>query len=335
MAQSYLNLETTAAGLAMIARSLYGDGITFTKISIGNGVQPTSEITGMINPLVEVGITKIEKSEGMVILTGYLTSSDIQSSFYGTELGVYAKDADGTEELFAYRYNQSEVDYYPATSSGRAIELTFSVVIQIGAAENVTAILIEGDTYAKKTDFDTHVADKNNPHGVTKEQLGLGNVEDKTINDQTPTYTAATSTSELVSGESLSISLGKLAAAVKALIAHIADRKNPHGITAASISAAAVNHTHSAADVNSGTLSVLRGGTGAANASDARANLGAAATSHTHSADDVTSGTLPLERGGTGATTAAAARTSLGLKNGATATFSYNSSTKTLTITTG
>ena len=297
MAQSYLNLETTAAGLAMIARSLYGDEITFTKISIGNGVQPTSEIAGMFNPLVEVGITKIEKSEGMVILTGYLTSSDIQSSFYGTELGVYAKDADGTEELFAYRYNQSEVDYYPATSSGRAIELTFSVVIQIGAAENVTAILIEGDTYAKKTDFDAHVADKNNPHGVTKEQLGLGSVENKVINDQTPTYTVPASTAELVSGESISTSLGKLAAAVKALITHVADKQNPHGITAAAISAAAVNHTHSAADINGGTLSILRGGTGGA--------------------------------------TAEAARTNLGLKNGATATFAYDSSSKTLTITTG
>ena len=297
MAQSYLNLETTAAGLAMIARSLYGDEITFTKISIGNGVQPTSEITGMINPLVEVGITKIEKSEGMVILTGYLTSSDIQSSFYGTELGVYAKDADGTEELFAYRYNQSEVDYYPATSSGRAIELTFSVVIQIGAAENVTAILIEGDTYAKKTDFDAHVADKNNPHGVTKEQLGLGSVENKVINDQTPTYTVPASTAELVSGESISTSLGKLAAAVKALITHVADKQNPHGITAAAISAAAVNHTHSAADINSGTLG--------------------------------------LARGGTGASTAVAARTNLGLKNGAVATFTFDSSSKTLTITTG
>ena len=297
MAQSYLNLETTAAGLAMIARSLYGDEITFTKISIGNGVQPTSEISGMINPLVEVGITKIEKSEGMVILTGYLTSSDIQSSFYGTELGVYAKDADGAEELFAYRYNQSEVDYYPATSSGRAIELTFSVVIQIGAAENVTAILIEGDTYAKKTDFDAHVADKNNPHGVTKEQLGLGSVENKVINDQTPTYTVPASTAELVSGEPLSTSLGKLAAAVKTLITHVADKQNPHGITAAAISAAAVNHTHSAADVNSGTLSILRGGTGGA--------------------------------------TAEAARTNLGLKNGAVATFTFDSSSKTLTITTG
>lgn len=263
MADSYLNLETTEAGLALIARSLYGDKITFTKIVLGNGVQTGSEVTGMVNPLVEVGITAIEKSDSMVILTGYLTSSDIDSSFYGTEMGVYAKDSDGTEQLFAYRYNQSEVDYYPATSSGRAIELTFSVVIQIGSAENVTAILIEGDTYAKKEDFDSHVADQANPHSVTKEQIGLGHVEDKAINDQTPTYTTPTSTSNLSSGETLSTAFGKLAAAVKALIVHIADKSNPHGITAAAISAANVNHSHGAADINSGTLSILRGGTGA------------------------------------------------------------------------
>lgn len=39
---------------------------------------------------------------------------------------------------------------------------------------------------------------------------------------------------------------------------------------------------------------------------------GKAATAHSHSAADITSGTLPVTRGGTGATTAAAALTSLG-----------------------
>ena len=294
MAQDYLNLETTQTGLNMIARAMYGDSITFTKISLGNGVQEGAP-SEMVNPLVNVGITKMETLEGRVVLTGYLTSSDIETSFYGTELGVYAKADDEAEVLFAYRYNQSDVDYYPATSSGRAIELTFSVVIQIGSAENVTAILIEGDAYAEKKDFDNHVADKDNPHGVTKEQIGLGNVDNKTISEQTPTFETASSTGELVSGESLSTSLGKLSAAVKTLMVHIADKKNPHGITAASISAASSSHQHVASDINAGTLAILRGGTGASSAETARTNLG--------------------------------------LCNGAVMTFTYDSKTKTLSIT--
>ncbi len=296
MAQDYLNLQTTEAGLAMVARAMYGDKITFTKLVIGNGKPDSDDPSAVANPLVEVGITKIDRSESRVLLTGYLTSADIEASFYGTELGVYAKDASDNEVLFAYRYNATDVDYYPATSSGRAIELTFSIVTQVGSAENVTAILIEGDTYASKEAFDKHVADMSNPHGVTALQLGLDKVENKAINDQTPTYQAQQSTSELVSGEPMSTALAKIAAAVKALISHISDKSNPHGVTASGIGAAALSHQHSAADVNSGTLSVLRGGTGAGDA--------------------------------------ATARTNLGLKNGATATFAYDSSSKTLTITT-
>ena len=269
MAQDYLNLETTPTGLNMIAKAIYGEAITFTKLAIGNG-KPSSldDVTSLANSLIEVGITKMEKSDGRVILTGQLTSSDVDSSFYGTELGVYAKDKTGTEALYAYRYNQADVDYYPATSSGRAIELTFSVVIQIGSAKNVTAILIEGDTYASKEDFDEHVANKTNPHGVTKEQIGLGSVENKTINELTPTYTAASSLSKLISGEKISAAFGKLSAAVSALIAHIMDENNPHNVTAAQINAAAYAHNHSAADINSGTLGIARGGTGASKLQD-------------------------------------------------------------------
>ncbi len=264
MAQNYLNLETTPAGLNMIAKTIYGESITFTRLVIGNGKpSSTDDITDLANALVEVGITKMEKSDGRIILTGQLTSSDIDSSFYGTELGVYAKDKTGTEALYAYRYNESDVDYYPATSSGRAIELTFSVVIQIGSATNVTAILIEGDTYADKEEFDAHVTNKSNPHGVTKDQVGLGSVENKPINELTPTYTEISTPSKLSSGEKISTAFGKIAAAVTALMSHISDTNNPHKLTASKISAAAAIHNHSAADINAGTLGIARGGTGA------------------------------------------------------------------------
>ena len=70
-----------------------------------------------------------------------------------------------------------------------------------------------------------------NPHGTTKSDVGLGNVPNVATNDQTPTYTEATTLAKLTSVEKLSVAFGKIAKAVTDLIAHIANKSNPHGVT--------------------------------------------------------------------------------------------------------
>ena len=81
-------------------------------------------------------------------------------------------------------------------------------------------------------------------------------------------------------------------------------------MTLAQIGAAATTHTHSAGDITSGTLPIVRGGTGATTAAATRNALGLGNTT----------GALPIANGGTGATTAANARTGLGLTNTAVST---------------
>ena len=83
-----------------------------------------------------------------------------------------------------------------------------------------------------RKDFDAHAEDKGNPHGVTKAQVGLGNVPNVTTNDQTPTYTQPTTLTGLASGEKLSAAFGKLAKAVDSLMAHLVDLGNPHQVDA-------------------------------------------------------------------------------------------------------
>lgn len=275
MADTYLTLSTTAAGRGLIVRSLYGDSITFTRIVIGNGTPEDAEsIDAMVNPLLSVSLTAAEPDSDYILLTGQTTSAQINAGFYGTEVGVYAEDGDGREYLFAYRYSAADADYYPSSDSGRTLELTISVVVQLGNAENVTAYLVEGDTYAAKADFDAHVADQTNPHGVTAEQIGLGNIPNVSTNNQTPTYTAAAALTALASGEKLSVAFGKLAKAVSSLISHLSSTSNPHGVTYTQAGAAAASHKHSTADITSGTLGVARGGTGGTTAAAARTNLG-------------------------------------------------------------
>ena len=82
-----------------------------------------------------------------------------------------------------------------------------------------------------REDFDAHAASKANPHGVTKTQVGLGNVPNVATNDQTPTYSESAALAQLSSGEKLSAALGKLARAVRSLMEHLANTANPHGVT--------------------------------------------------------------------------------------------------------
>lgn len=80
--------------------------------------------------------------------------------------------------------------------------------------------------------LDNHKADNGNPHGVTAEQVGLGNVPNKSTNNQEPTYTEAETLAPLKSGEKLSIAFGKIAKAISSFISHKGDKANPHGVTA-------------------------------------------------------------------------------------------------------
>lgn len=74
---------------------------------------------------------------------------------------------------------------------------------------------------AKGDAIENHLANKKNPHGVSADDVGLGNVPNVSTNNQTPTYDEATSLSNLTSGEKLFVAFGKISKAVSTLISHV------------------------------------------------------------------------------------------------------------------
>lgn len=58
---------------------------------------------------------------------------------------------------------------------------------------------------------------------LSASDLGLGNVPNVTTNNQTPTYTVASTNTNLASGETLSVAFGKLAKIVSSFMSHITD----------------------------------------------------------------------------------------------------------------
>lgn len=96
------------------------------------------------------------------------------------------------------------------------------------------------------SNYNNHAANKSNPHGVAKSQVGLSEVPNVTTNNQAPTYTVPSALSNLVSGEILSTAFGKLSRCVSSLISHLGNASNPHSVTKAQIGLGNVENTSDA-----------------------------------------------------------------------------------------
>src|SRR5690606_33904339 len=87
--------------------------------------------------------------------------------------------------------------------------------------------------------LDAHIADKNNPHGVTKAQVGLGSVENYGVAAQAEAE-AGTVNNKYMTPLRTKQAIDALA--VGNLEAHFADKTNPHGVTKAQVGLGSVEN---------------------------------------------------------------------------------------------
>ena len=171
-----------------------------------------------------------------VTLTGNKTTSDlgitasgvgaIPSTDKGSNGGVAELDSNGkvpSSQLPSYVddvLSYSSQSAFPATGETGKIyiaEDTNKTYRWSGSAyAEISASLALGETSSTayrgdrgKTAYD-HSQITGNPHGTTKSDVGLGNVPNVSTNDQTPTFTQASTRNNIASGEKLSVILGKI-----------------------------------------------------------------------------------------------------------------------------
>lgn len=219
--------KLTKKGLELTASVASGSAITFTKFAVGSGALVGSDdpanFTGLKQSRHVFGVDSIEKSGNTVKITGTFDSSLINTGFRLRELGVFCKDSTNTEYLFAYANDGDKAGQIDNLSDA-TVEQTINLVFAFSSSENVTATLTGASAYANREELESHTGNTNNPHDVTKEQIGLGNVPNVTTNNQTPTYSNYTGIDYVpASGEKLSVALGKIKRAVTEFISHLAD----------------------------------------------------------------------------------------------------------------
>lgn len=278
----YKSIVITNAGLKLIAATHSGGTIQFTGIKTGNGTYDGSEVLADMTDLKSIkqtfGITGLTREDSVVKLRSILSNENLTEGYYITEIGLYALEPESNSEiLYAIALAEDgSLDYFsPFAEAPQSITLELYITAT-GAEEGVTfkASIVTG-VYATVQDLEdyreentaehdeinrnvnavtenvnafinSHVSNTDNPHNVTKKQVGLENVPNVATNDQEITYSEAADNANLTSGEKLSVAFGKIAKAVKSLISHLADKNNPHGVTKTDVGLGDVDNTSDA-----------------------------------------------------------------------------------------
>lgn len=286
----------TNNGRKLILSGLAGATIEFTKIKFGNGEEQGEDAVDLSNPIMEIPISTITSGSSFITLGASYKNTEVPTGFSVREIGVFAKDPDdeNLDILYHlwYEEDSTKADYVSPVED-RILNTKFELLVFVDDVENVTAILAESEDHVSKAEFNQHINNTNNPHNVTKNDVGLGNVPNVTPENQRPIFenkiegisvttayeaTAGTNVKKISflnieSGETIGTILRKIRAALSVLLGHV-NEGNPHFITPKKIGAAAATHYHSANAINAGILSITRGGTGGKTDVEARANLG-------------------------------------------------------------
>ena len=231
------NIRITEAGRLLMAEVLAGAKLQFTHFVIGSGECGSQDdwegLTGPINRVMDVSISNYQRDGEVATLHGEFSNSEVENEFWWRELCIYATlpDIENYGSVMCFYGNAEKLaEFVPASDSSVNVTHRWDTSLKVDSDADVSAV-VHSVTYATNEQLKKHIDDDTNPHKVTKEQVGLGNVPNVITNNQTPTYTLPKNLSILTNGERLGIAFGKIARAVQALIDHLKDNKNPHKVT--------------------------------------------------------------------------------------------------------
>ena len=141
-------LILTKRGRTLQAKVEAGAILELTKIKLGSGSisehQTLEDLTDLVEPKQILGIaTKEVQENGLCKISSTISNVNLEVGYYVKELGVFAKDPDDGEILYAITTDTAP-DYLPAQGGSLAISQEFAIYVAISNASNVTAVIDPG-----------------------------------------------------------------------------------------------------------------------------------------------------------------------------------------------
>lgn len=236
-----------------------------TDLATSDGA--TGGTSGFVENLNITGLKPITSSNSdqygqaliQVQLDNQREDRNIKEEYPLGQLGVFARLEGSTEEILftIVQYAGDTLPVIPAPVTPTLLNFGFYIAIAttetISIEMEFTGIVTakQFDDYKLVTDetlntLNEHAKNTENPHKVTAQQVGLGNVPNVTTDNQTPTFTQSSTLSEINSGEKLSTLFGKIKKAIVDLISHLANTSNPHSVTKSQVGLGNVDDTSDA-----------------------------------------------------------------------------------------
>lgn len=326
----YQRIVTTEAGLELLAAAYAGGTVTFTAIKTGSGNYTGTEDLAKQTALKSVrqafGITSVTRTDAQVKLRSVLSNDELTDGYGITEIGVYAKEATGTEVLFAIIVSEIGFEDYLPPFTDSPTSITMELYLALVGAGDVTFVAeaVPG-TYVTPEEFVEHTSNAV-AHVTAAERttwngkLGAsGNASNTTV-----AFTEASTLAKPTTGSTLAVIFGIVTKAIGSLISHLADtvlhitaaertawndansKKHEHSnkatldsITAAYTTAEQTKLSGIAAGAQVNTITGVKGNSETSyrtgNVNLTAANVGAAASSHNQAASTITAGTFAGE----------------------------------------
>lgn len=217
---AFSNFICTNFGLSLEAKMKAGKKVPVSRVALGDGSIGTSSTFDVIKLKSErfsLPVSSVTYNSNEAIVTALLTNEMLEEGFNLREMGLMAIDPDtNTEGVYLYNRDSGEGEYLPDKYSSQllkeylrircksenAANITFEFngypidvtkedleAIEVNLAESVLEINTQLSNKANITELTDHTGNTSNPHGVTKAQVGLENV-DNTSDADKPISTA-------------------------------------------------------------------------------------------------------------------------------------------------
>ncbi|MDM7320218.1 MAG: phage tail protein [Fervidobacterium sp.] len=152
----------TTRGRNLLAKALTGTQLQFTRIGLGDGVWDANTnpetLTALVSEKLSLQIQSLQiAGDGTARLRFVLTNQGLQQGFFLREIGIFARDPDLGEILYAVTY-ASNPDFIPAAGLV-SVENVVDIYTVVSNAQNITAVISDTVILATKQDIQAHNSD--------------------------------------------------------------------------------------------------------------------------------------------------------------------------------